>query len=179
MPPSAGVWDLDNEEDRNSFHLRFHWSIKDGVIFPSSCTLLLDVTAEMRCFLRKGLIFGNALNQLPNHIPFSTLFEGSNPLCQDSFQTVFALNVSFILINTKTKLVSKIAEFLCFVEHRLADGTCLLKRYCLKSISVNSVFSDNGSTPVPTTWSTDTCQAAAQMFYFCFLWWNCKRIWGF
>lgn len=53
---------------------------------PSSPTLLLDVTAVMRWILRKGLILGDALNQLCNHIPFSTLLESSSPSARTAFR---------------------------------------------------------------------------------------------
>lgn len=78
--------DLDVKTRKQISLLHVSWSIKDWVILPSSPTLLWDVTAVMRWILRKGLILGNALNQLSNHIPFSMLWR-----LQPSARTAFWL----------------------------------------------------------------------------------------
>lgn len=61
-------------EARNSFHLFPPGQLK-GWNFHHPAFSLLNVSAGIRRILREGLIFGNALNQLPHHIPFSTLLQ--------------------------------------------------------------------------------------------------------
>lgn len=71
-------------EARNSFHL-FPWCQLKGWNFHHPAFSLLNVSAGIRWILREGLIFGSALNQLPNHIPFSMLLQASGCSARAAF----------------------------------------------------------------------------------------------
>lgn len=76
-------WTL-GPQARNSFHLFPRCQLK-GWNFYHHAFSLLNVSAGMRWIWREGLIFGNALNQLPNHIPFSMLSQASGCSARAAF----------------------------------------------------------------------------------------------
>lgn len=102
----------------------------------------------MRWILRKELILGNALNQLPNPYPILHALKAPAPL-PGRLSDCICLNVSFILINTEydQAIVLEIAtaDFFTalFVDRQMAR---VCEEVCLKSLLVNSVCSDNGAT---------------------------------
>lgn len=69
---------------RNSFHLFPQCQLK-GWNFHHPTFSLLDVSAGIRWILREELIFGDAVSQLPHHIPFSMLFQASGCAARAAF----------------------------------------------------------------------------------------------
>lgn len=72
-------------EARNSFHLFPQCRLKGWNFHHPAFSFKLNVSAGIWWIWGEGLIFGNALNHLPNHIPFSMLPQASGCSARAAF----------------------------------------------------------------------------------------------